>query len=460
MVARLRLYLGIWAAKLSFLVLRALGRNGSQVPGLVALKVCPSWLTDVTTPKRVIVVTGTNGKTTVANLLIDALAGEGIPTTNNRAGSNTDAGVVSALAVAMTWSGRPTTEVAVLEMDERSALRILPGLRPEILVCTNLTRDSIKRNAHPEYIAWILSSGISEDTTLVLNADDLICAGVGSATQGRRLFGVEQLPSDTTEPRGVALDLTVCPMCGTTLVWDFWRFNHIGHAHCPACGFASTPPEYAVTSVDYSHERITMNLRGRDLTCHLLNDNIVNIYNQIAVCTTLDLVGIPLDRIGEAFDHLAAPATRYSAQQVGQVTLVRQLTKGLVGVACSRAFHYIMAAPGTKALVMNIDEVTDAKDDCENTCWIYDADYEFLADPSLKQVVVGGGRRYDQALRLAIAGVDPQIIETTPDERGAAEMINLDGIERVYNLHSVHNAISTGNHVQTRLLARLGGGVE
>ncbi|MDR0782324.1 MAG: MurT ligase domain-containing protein [Propionibacteriaceae bacterium] len=452
---KIRLYLAVWVAKLAFLAIRLMKRQGSHMPGYLALKVFPDLLAHLAKPKRIIVVTGTNGKTTVVNLLAETLAGEGLATIDNRLGSNTDAGVASALIQGVYWWGRTKADVAILEMDERSARRILPGVRPEFLVCTNLTRDSVKRNAHPEYIAWIISGGITPETTLVLNADDLICARIGGVDSRRVLFGIDRLPSDTTTPSGVARDLAICPNCDAELVWDYWRFNHIGHAHCPSCDFASPQADYRVTAIDRAEELVELDLDGRAGSARLLNDALVNVYNQIAVMAVLDRFGVATDRILAAFDHLSVPATRYSAQMIGEVTLVRQLTKGVVGVACSRAFEHIAAAPGPKALVMNIDELTDIRSDCENICWTYDADYEYLADPSLRRIVIGGVRRYDQALRLAIAGVDPKIMTTVAEERAGADLIDLTGMARVYNLHSVHNTVVTGDFVQARLLQRL-----
>lgn len=454
---KLRLYLTLWVAKTVSAALRALRRNGSHLPGFVALRVMPDVLAALPKPGRIIVVTGTNGKTTTTNLLVDALAHAGTPTVNNRTGSNTTAGVVSALVNGLTWGGRPKAQTAVLEMDERSARRILPGLGPSLLVCTNLTRDSIKRNAHPEYIAWIMTSAIPATTELILNGDDLIASGIGDG-QVKHLFAVDHLPTDTTQPTGVARDVATCPRCDTLLTWDYWRFNHIGHPHCPACGFAPPPAEYRVTSVDQASGRLMLDLAGRSLTVHMVHEALVNVYNEIAVAAVLDRLGWTDDRISAVFEQLAVPSTRFNAQTVGDVTVVRQLTKGLVGVACSRAFEHIMSYDGPKALVMNIDEVTDIEADCENTCWTYDADYEFLAaNDSLRQVVVGGVRRYDQAVRLAIAGVDPSIIVTVPGERDTADRVDLDGVSEVFNLHSVHNAISTGTYVQGRLVERLKG---
>ena len=198
-----------------------------------------------------------------------------------------------------------------------------------------------------------------------------------------------------------------------------------------------------------------LELDGASHPARLINDNIVNVYNEIAVAAVLDRLGVPKDRIVAAFEHLEPPSTRFALEVVGTVRLVRLLTKGLVGVACSRAFEYLASFRGSKAIVLNIDEVSERVTEVENTAWAYDADYEYLADDSLTQIVVGGVRRHDQALRLAIAGVDQARIVTVESEVSAADRVDLDGVADVFNLHSVHNAVITGTPVQKRLMARL-----
>ncbi|QNO36446.1 DUF1727 domain-containing protein [Protaetiibacter sp. SSC-01] len=451
----MRVLLAVWAAKLAAGLLRAIGRQGTHVPGKIARRIHPGILGAVQHPKRVIAVTGTNGKTTVSNLLAEALLGEGLTVASNRTGSNLAPGIAAALIAAVDWRGRPRADVGVFELDERSGRLVLPGLRPDVLVCTNLTRDSIKRNAHPEYIAWILSSELSEQTTLVLNADDLIASSLGGEANPRVHFAVDRLPSDTDAPTGAALDAMTCPVCDTRLAWDHWRFNHIGRAHCPACGFRSPEAAYRARDIDPAGERVVLDLDGDAREARLVNDNIVNVYNEIAVAAVLDVLEVPRDRIVRAFDTLAPPTTRFASERIGDALLVRLLTKGLVGVACSRAFEYLRSFPGRKAVVMTIDEWSERENEVENTAWIYDADYEYLADESIEQLVVGGNRRYDQALRLAIAGVDPARIVTLESETEPAERIDVAGADVVFNLHSVHNALTTGNRVQERLRARL-----
>jgi hypothetical protein len=451
----LRLLIAVWAAKLAGIAIRALGRQGTHTPGLVARKLYPGIIGAVRHPARVVVVTGTNGKTTVSNLLTEALQGEGLRVASNRIGSNLAAGIATTLIGAVTWTGKSRADIAVLEMDERSAKLVLPGLLPDVLVCMNLTRDSIKRNAHPAYIAWILSSAMPASTSLVLNADDLIAASLGSDANPRTYFAVDRLSTDGHHPSGAAVDVAICPVCDHTLQWDYWRFNHIGKAHCPHCGFRSPDAAYRAHGIDAATGRVSLELDGESRSARLINDNIVNVYNEIAVAAVLDRLGVPKDRIVAAFDHLVPPTTRFALEVIGKVELVRLLTKGLVGVACSRAFEYLSSFVGRKAVVLNIDEVSERVTEVENTAWTYDADYEYLADDSLGQVVVGGVRRYDQALRLAIAGVNTTRIVTVESEVAGADRVDLDGMDDVFNLHSVHNAVTTGTPVQQRLRARL-----
>lgn len=451
----LRVLLAIWAGKLAGAGLRALGRAGTHVPGIIARKVHPGIIGAIRHPARVVAVTGTNGKTTASNLLAEALAEQGLVVASNRIGSNLAAGITATLIGAVDWRGRPRADIGVFEVDERSAKLVLPGLDPDVLVCLNLTRDSIKRNAHPAYIAWILSQAIPRRTSLVLNADDLLASSLGAAPNPRVCFAVDRLPSDGDRPTGAAVDVAICPVCDHLLDWDYWRYNHIGKAHCPSCGFRAPEAEYRARDVDAEAGRLTLVLGGESRAARLINENVVNVYNQIAVAAALDVLEVPRDRIAAAFERLAPPETRFMAEAVGEVGLVRILTKGLVGVACSRAFEYLRSFPGRKSVVLSIDEVSERTTDVENTAWTYDADYGYLADESVVQIVVGGVRRHDQALRLAIAGVDPARIVTVESETETAELVDLDGVERVFNLHSVHNAVSTGTPVQQRLRARL-----
>ena len=123
---KVRFYIALWASKAASLLLVLLGRNASCFPGKVAIKLCPDFLAQVAKPETVVAVTGTNGKTTVSNLTAGILRENGYTVTNNSLGSNIQPGVATALLQDCTIFGKAKKDIAILECDERSAIRIFP----------------------------------------------------------------------------------------------------------------------------------------------------------------------------------------------------------------------------------------------------------------------------------------------------------------------------------------------
>ena len=96
-MGKLRFLFALWMAKLSIPALKITRHNGTDFPGSLAVKLCPDFLKYIGKPEHIIAVTGTNGKTTVANMLNDVLTAEGKTVLSNRAGSNIISGVSTAL---------------------------------------------------------------------------------------------------------------------------------------------------------------------------------------------------------------------------------------------------------------------------------------------------------------------------------------------------------------------------
>ncbi len=159
--------MGHLMGKLAYRTQRILGMNATYFPGDLAIKLCPDYLGKVGRPPVVIAVTGTNGKTTVCNLLNDILTKEGYEVMGNRAGSNTNSGIATALMKDCNLIGTSKKTIGILEVDERSSKKIYPRVKPDFIVCTNLFRDSITRNAHPEYISDIINSAINYDCRMI-----------------------------------------------------------------------------------------------------------------------------------------------------------------------------------------------------------------------------------------------------------------------------------------------------
>ena len=438
MKKNLRFYVAFYLAKLARWALKVLRRNASYFPGKLAITLCPDFLGRIDKPKIIIGVTGTNGKTTVCNLLEEALRRNGYELIDNHLGSNVNSGVASSLIESADCKGRQKKEIAVFELDERSAVKIYPYMKPTFLLCTNLFRDSLKRNAHTEFIFNILDKSIPKETKLILNGDDLLVSNLAKENE-RVYFGIDRLETDEDTCHNIVQDISVCPNCSSKLEWDFVRYNHIGRAHCSKCDFGSPSIDYEVTKIDF--EKGTMLLKHKDTEeiYPILNDNIINIYNVLAVISVLKEMGLSKEQIDKGLEGQKIVDTRYSEEMINGIKVVTHLAKGLNPIACSRVFDYVRKQPGNKAVIMILDSLHDVATSSENTAWQYDTDYEFLNDDSIKQILMAGARYLDGLVRLEIAGVDKDKIVAKRKELELVQDLNLDGIDKVFILHDLHS---------------------
>ena len=435
---KLRFYFALWMAKAVRLAMRLLGRNASYLPGKLAVKLCPDFLAHIHPPKTVIAVTGTNGKTTVSNLLTSLLRKNGYTVANNALGSNIQGGVVAALLENATLSGRVRTDAAVLEVDERSSLLVYGDLKPNYLVCTNVMRDSIKRNAHPGFIRYLLDKAIPAGTKLILNADDLICAELAPQCAERTYFGI-QAEAPGGAPNLEGLDLVYCPHCGGKLEAEYLRYDHIGRMRCPGCGHASPAPDFLVTEICREAGTVTIAQDGQPQTYKLLNDNIVNIYNQCCVVAVLSRLGLSPEKVAAGLDTVEIVKSRYDHVESGGLKITMQSAKGQNPDACARSFQYVADQPGeNKVVFFLIDDKGDSQGSSENPCWVYDCDYSPLAHPSISQLVFSGPRCLDQQLRALIAGVPQEKIALWPSFQGGGHLVDTEKCRDIYILYDVY----------------------
>lgn len=437
---KFQFYLALFAAKLSQLVMRLLGRNATYLPGKVAVKLCKDFLAHLTPPKTVIAVTGTNGKTTVSNLLTSILTENGFNVTNNSFGSNVQAGVVSALIADTTLTNRPKKDIAVLEVDERSSLLIYPDLKPDFLICNNIMRDSLKRNAHTEFISYIIDQAIPETTKLILNADDLICSGLGTRGQQKIFFGMEAEKPDTVEPQHIR-DIIYCPNCGELLEDEYVRYNHIGRHYCPACGLTSPAPDFAVSAIDREANTFTITHDGRNSTYNLINDNIVNIYNFAGAIALLTQLGLTQEQISKGFSQSKIVKTRFEELDAGDLHIIMLMAKGQNPIACARCYDYVAKSTlEKKCALLIVDDLHDNINDSESTCWLYDCDYKALADESIAQVIFAGPRYKDHLLRALLAGVPRERIAVTEKCEDAVTLVDPKMSKNIFVLHELYRA--------------------
>ena len=305
----LKFYIAIFIAKCASFTLKLLKRNATYMPGKIALQLCPDFLGMLEKPETIIGVTGTNGKTTVCNMINDILTENKYDFINNKYGSNIDGGIATTLIQGSTMLGKAKKKLAVLEIDERSANKIYPYITPTYLVCTNLFRDSLMRNAHTEFICDILNKYIPKETIMIENADDLICSHV--AEQNKKIyFSIAKLPTDTDHFENITRDIIACPKCNSKIEYEYVRYHHIGKAHCVNCDYKTPEADYILTNLDLKNKKMTVKSNNTEEIYDLISDNIINIYNMLAVTIVLKQLGLKFEQINSSFKNLKIDSIR------------------------------------------------------------------------------------------------------------------------------------------------------
>ena len=444
---KIRFLIAMLAAKASGLILKLLGRNASYLPGKIALMIDKRFLGGLTQPKTVIAVTGTNGKTTVSNLINSVLQANGYRVTNNSLGSNVQAGVATALLADSTFFGKPKKDIAVLEVDERSSLLIYPYIKPDYLICNNIMRDSLARNAHTEFISYIINTALPSSTKVILNADDLVCATLAPNNPERVYFGLD-IWKDHEETPLYLRDIVYCPDCGALLEAEYIRYNHIGRLHCSSCDFHSPAPDFLITAVDREAETFTLVHQGKEQTYHLINDNEVNLYNFCGLIALLTTMGLSYEQISAGFETSKIVKTRYDQVKSGDLTITMQLSKGQNPTACARCFSYVSKCPGDRKAIIFVG---DDFEDSESPCWFYDSNYSYLQHPSINQIIFSGPRCKDQFLRAQIAGVPTEKIKLVESSTAGADLLDTSLSTDVYVLYGPY-MVKQANTVKEKLI--------
>lgn len=439
----MRFVFALLVSKLAAVVFKIMAkfsaRQGTNLPGEIALRLCPDFLTRVGKPGKIIAVTGTNGKTTTANFVSAVLTDNGIKVTNNREGSNIATGIATALLRGVNLFNKPKGDVAVLEVDERSAPRVFPYVHPDYFVITNLLRDTTNREPHPHFVFDLIDKSLPDSTLMVLNSDDLLAARLKKDNK-RLYYGIESLPDDREDSFNIINDMKVCPSCHAALQYSRVRYNHIGRVQCPSCGLTSPENDFHAV-VDIAKGTMSVQQREGDAEYRLVSDSSFHIYDELAAIAVLRAYGLSDAQIAKSFEQLQVLQSRYREDIIGGVKVVAHMAKGQTAPACSVVFDHVRGLQGRKEIVLAIEDAHKNIHSSENMAFLYDTDFEFLNDESIEKIVVVGVRAKDIYCRLLLAGIPAEKLALCPDESNITDVMTLEPGLDVYILYEVYQIV-------------------
>lgn len=377
-----RLRLATAAGDLAAWLSRLAGKgSGASIRGQILTRLAPDALAQLLAGRRVLAVSGTNGKTTTTHLLAAAVRqglGEAAVVTNAD-GANLRYGIASAL------SQDRRAPVAVLETDERVVSDMIALGRPEVLVFLNFSRDQLDRHHEIKALgrAWrlALEKAGEQGPVIVANACDPLV--VWSSATAARVVWVE---TDTAWKADAAL----CPACGSVLVQQ--RADSRDRWDCPGCELTQPEAGYRVNGSEIQLPD------GRLVTPELKVPGRFNISNAACALAAAVQFGVPADIALAGMATVSAPAGRFATADIGGARARLLLAKNPAGWA--EALPLAASDP----VVLAIDSVAaDGKD----VSWLWDVDYEQLQG---RHVVATGPRALDLAVRLGYAEVEHTIV--------------------------------------------------
>jgi len=364
----------------------------SVLPGDMARRLQPKVLPLLFGQVRrgVILIVGTNGKTTTSLLLRTILERQGWRVAHNATGANLINGLVTALLDNTSLIGQLDADYAILEVDENVLPLVLRSCQPQFILGLNLFRDQLDRYGEVDTISQRWQKAIAPlptDTVVILNADDPTLSRLGQQLPQKVLFFGLSEPEAYLDEIPHAVDSIYCPSCGHPLDYKGVYLSHLGDYHCPSCGFSKS--QLAVDSREWPQILI----------------GIYNKYNTLAAGLVAKEIGIDIPTIYDTVKNFRAAFGRAEELDVNGKHVRILLSKNPVGMnETIRAVNDIQKNGGasTKLLVLN-DRTPDGTD----VSWIWDVDTEKLV-ASGGTVVVSGDRVYDMALRLRYSETDGQ----------------------------------------------------
>ena len=427
----IKTFFSVAACNMTRAALRLLKRGGTTLPGRSAMLFDKQILEVVSKGMQIIVVTGTNGKTTTCSMLRNSLQESGIDPLSNISGANLLTGITAEFTSNATLGGRPKKEYAIVECDEGALKKVVPLIKPKVIVVTNLFRDQLDRYGEVMHTLEEIRTGVKlvPDTILCLNADCSLTSSLAEDVPNKTYYyGVGQVNINKEENPDSLSDAKYCIKCGTEYKYNFHTYAHLGDYYCPNCGYKRTRPDMEVTSVDGFNAKgsdITIHFKkGEDKNIHIGLPALYNIYNAIAAIGAYDAAGWDIEPITSSLANVNSSFGRMETFEYNNVDIQMILVKNPAG--CNQSLSYLSSLGEDYVAVFCLNDKTA---DGHDISWIWDADHEKVTqDSHCKMIYVSGTRATDMQVRLKYADMPADKLEIVYDNNELIDKMTSHGL--------------------------------
>ena len=377
-------------------------KDGSVLPGHFAKKIDADVLNKLKYPKVVMGVTGSSGKGSTTRLIAKILTQNGYKVVWNKNGSNvTNALTTLILNHTGAFSKKVKADVLLLELDESSFHNVFKKNQMTHLIVTNMTRDQVARNGEPILVYNKVKESISENTHLILNADDpLVLRYTIDTNNTYTKYGILRYDKDYNTPYGDTLDSTYCPRCKTKLKYHFYHYGNIGSYYCKTCDFGTNPLDFKAKDINLQNNFMTIN----DHIVKLDHGAFFTAYATLAAFTACAIIGVDEDKIMNVLNNDFKESNIANIFRVGKRKIEMIDSKPENALSYEQTLDYINEQQGFKTVIIGFDNVS-RRYALNDLSWMYDIDFEKLNKKDIDKIYCIGRFRYDVALCLKYKGV-------------------------------------------------------
>lgn len=372
--------------------------GGSAFPGLVMEKLHPRFVSEelAKLPHGVVVISGTNGKTTTTKMAVQLLRSQGLRVFTNRTGSNFVRGVAASLLAEMNAFGRLDADVAVLELDEAHAVHFVKQVKPRYALLLNVMRDQLDRFGEIDTTRRMLSQVAKATTgTVVLNREDPRIASLAddvAADATIEWFGL----SDALRPMFPSDDD----------MRDVLRQTEDVELDSEQLSVARPQADVVLTAVKANS--VDLDVHGEQ---HSATIDLYGVYNQYnaaaALALSLQVLGETAD-VASLVDELSRVTPAFGR---GETVTVEGKPLQLLLVKNPAGFRLSLASASADDYATMV-AINDAYADGRDVSWLWDVDFDSLRAGGVD--IVSGVRAWDMALRLdydlvEVGSVEPDL---------------------------------------------------